>query len=59
MHLNLMSLKIGETALYWAAKEGRLRVVEILLDRGADIEARDNTVCKAHYQVRTSHIVCP
>jgi Ankyrin repeats (many copies) len=32
----------GRTALHWAAQEGHRAVVELLLEKGADVEARDN-----------------
>ena len=38
--VSLCICKGGKTALYWAAQEGQLRAVAILLDRGADIEVR-------------------
>ncbi len=38
--VSLCICKGGKTALYWAAERGHLRAVEILLDRGADIDAR-------------------
>ena len=34
----------GTTALYYAAQQGLLKVAEILLDRGADIEARNEVI---------------
>ena len=32
----------GDTALYIACQEGHVKVVKLLLDRGADIEAKTN-----------------
>ena len=32
----------GWTPLIWAAEKGRLPVVEYLLERGADVEAKNN-----------------
>lgn len=32
----------GLTALIWAAHDGKMRTAALLLDRGADIEAKDD-----------------
>ena len=33
---------VGRTPLHWASKHGRSHEVKLLLDHGADLEARDN-----------------
>ena len=42
--VELWTSQEGWTALVWAADEGHLDVVGLLLDRGADIEAKDNVI---------------
>ena len=34
--------KVGATALYWAASNGKDAIVALLLDKGADVTAKDN-----------------
>ena len=34
--------RFGRTALQWAAEQGHVQTVEILLDMGANIHERDN-----------------
>ena len=34
-------MQSGSTLLMWAAQEGQLEIVRLLLDRGADKEAKD------------------
>ena len=40
----MIATQYGTTALSMPSEHGHLRVVEILLDRGADIEARENVI---------------
>jgi len=49
----------GETALMWAAAEGRLRCVEALIQAGADVNARSNAGVGALGQARSNgHLGC-
>ena len=47
--LPLLLYQDGWTALYSASTAGHLQAVEILLDRGADIEARSEKVIFEKY----------
>jgi hypothetical protein len=53
----------GQTALIWAAARGRREVEECLLDRGADIEARDRNgwtaLIAAARKGHTEVVECP
>ena len=35
------ALQAGETALFWAARTGKVKGMALLLDRGADLEAKN------------------
>lgn len=39
------------TALHWAAKRGNLEILEILIEAGADIDARDIVILPAEDNV--------
>ena len=42
------------TAIIWAASKGQEAVVKLLLDRGADLTAKDNvssTLCSCHGRI--------
>ena len=40
--LNLIYLYLGMTSLIWAAWRGHYDVVQLLVEHGADINAKDN-----------------
>ena len=42
MNICLCMYQDGNTPLIWAAREGHLPVVEYLLEKGADMEAKDH-----------------
>ena len=44
LSLSALVLKDGNTALHNAAQKGHLKVVEILLDHGANIEATNKVI---------------
>jgi ankyrin repeat protein len=44
----------GQTAFHWAVQGGSVRVVQLLLDNGANIEARDNSGRTALFWVASS-----
>lgn len=45
----------GLTALHWAAREGRCKVLRLLIKRGADINARDNVSGLQYNRLITVH----
>ena len=40
--MRVWTLQNGYTALLWAAYSGKVEAMALLLDRGADLEAKDN-----------------
>lgn len=41
----LPPLQNGVTTLHWAARFGQLSLIDKLVDKGADVNAKDNVVC--------------
>jgi hypothetical protein len=39
---HLLTVQNGLTALHWAAREGRCKILKLLIKRGSDINSRDN-----------------
>ncbi len=51
----------GMTPLSWAARSGHLGVVQLLVERGADIGTTDNVRCPSHqigHTVSSAHALC-
>lgn len=42
----LFSLQLDRTALHWAAAEGNIDIIQLLLDNGTDVEVRDKVSLK-------------
>ncbi len=40
--MRVRALQLGNTALSWAARNGQVEAMGLLLDRGADLEAKDS-----------------
>ncbi len=40
-HYPLVSLQLDRTALQWAAANGHIEIIQLLIDAGADVEAQD------------------
>jgi ankyrin repeat protein len=43
-NVNARETQLGETALMWAAAENQPAIVKLLIDRGAEIDARSSTI---------------
>ncbi len=48
----------GSTALMWAARDSRVDVVMLLLERGAELNAKDSNVCCMFWWPTVPHLNC-
>ena len=51
MAQSMLCYQLDRTALQWAAANGHVAVMNILIKAGADVEAQDKVGYKRHYQV--------